>query len=80
MLQSSHQSTRPRGLASLRLFIGEKEGSPSVLWDTVVESADQDLPRLPDGFLGWLEEAHAITHDWFFKMIEGDLERQFDGS
>jgi hypothetical protein len=28
----------------------------------------------------WLNQAHALTEDWFSKFIEGDLERDFAGA
>jgi hypothetical protein len=29
------------------------------------------------GFGGWIDAAHEITDEWFFKLIEGELERSF---
>ena len=58
---------------------GRKEGEPAVLWETTVQSVGSDLPDMPDGFPAWVDAAHEITHDWFFKLIEGELERRFDG-
>lgn len=26
----------------------------------------------------WAIKAHDLTHDWFFKIIEGDLEKRFE--
>jgi uncharacterized protein (TIGR04255 family) len=68
----------PSGVISLRFVTGEKEGKRSLIWETVVRS-ESDLPSLPDGFAGWIDSAHAITDDWFFKLIEGELERRFTG-
>jgi uncharacterized protein (TIGR04255 family) len=34
---------------------------------------------MPKGFANWIDAAHAITDDWFFKLIEGELERRFSG-
>jgi uncharacterized protein (TIGR04255 family) len=34
---------------------------------------------MPAGFEGWLDAAHTIIHDWFFKLIEGDLRKEFQG-
>jgi uncharacterized protein (TIGR04255 family) len=44
-----------------------------------VQSAGADLPDMPKGFPAWVDAAHEITHDWFFKLIEGELERRFEG-
>jgi uncharacterized protein (TIGR04255 family) len=34
---------------------------------------------MPASFSKWLDEAHDLTDEWFFKMIEGELERRFAG-
>ncbi|WP_242529248.1 hypothetical protein [Methylacidimicrobium sp. B4] len=34
-------------------------------------------PSIPDGFSRWLDKAHDLTDDWFFKLIEGELESTF---
>ena len=42
-----------------------------------MSQADQ-LPKVPAEFPEWLASAHEITDDWFFKLIDGELERRFD--
>jgi len=32
---------------------------------------------MPAGFATWLDAAHNVIHDTFFKMVEGRLEEQF---
>lgn len=44
-----------------------------------MQSSGKDVPAMPNKFEEWLESAHNITHNWFFKLIEGDLEREFRG-
>ena len=58
---------------------GQKEDKSAILWETTVQSAGDDLPNMPDGFPDWFDAAHEITDDWFFKLIEGELERRFEG-
>ena len=70
-----------------RVFLGlatgqqRKEGGsqPALIWETRVHSTGDDVPDMPDGFENWLETAHDLTHDWFFKLIKGDLEKEFRG-
>ena len=59
--------------------MGQKEGSPAVVWETVIQSSGVDVPHIPDDFGEWLDGAHAIADDWFFKLIDGELERRFAG-
>jgi uncharacterized protein (TIGR04255 family) len=77
--QSSFKCEKPRGLINTRFATGQKSNVSALVWETTVESVGDDLPNMPKAFEGWLDAAHAITDDWFFKMIEGQLERRFSG-
>lgn len=77
--QSSFNCQTPKGLINIRFATGHKNNIPAIVWETTLESTGNDLPKMPDAFGGWLDAAHEITDDWFFKMIEGDLERRFSG-
>lgn len=76
-LHSSFICQNPKGLVTVRFASGQKEARPALLWETLVESKSDSVPTMPEGFGGWIDAAHAITDDWFFKLIEGDLERSF---
>lgn len=75
----AYQTKRPKGTITLRLGIGKKKGNKALVWETAVQSVDEELPSLPNGFRAWLKAAHNITDDWFFRLIEGELEREFAG-
>ena len=75
--QCSFKSIKPKGLISIRFATGQKSHDPALVWETTVESSGDDLPEMPSAFEGWLDASHDITDDWFFKMIEGELERRF---
>ncbi|QLA17176.1 TIGR04255 family protein [Desulfolutivibrio sulfoxidireducens] len=77
--QTSFNCQNPNGLISIRFATAHKDNAPVVVWETIVETIENDLPELPTHFCKWLDAAHAITDDWFFKMIEGELERRFSG-
>jgi len=78
-LQSSFVCRNPNGLVTVRFASGQKEARPALLWETLVESKDGGVPAMPAGFASWIDTAHTITDDWFFKIIEGELERRFSG-
>ena len=78
-VQNSFICAKPKGIMNVRFATGQKGNTPAIVWETTVESAGGDLPNMPSGFEKWIDEAHAITDDWFFKMIQGDLERRFSG-
>lgn len=75
--QTSFVCTRPEGLLTLKIGAGKKEERNAVIWETIIESREEEVPTLPEDFNSWADAAHRVTTDWFFKMIEGDLERRF---
>lgn len=77
--QSSFDCQIPKGLVNIRFATAQKNNIPAVVWETIVESIGEDLPEMPKSFDAWLDSAHDITDDWFFKMIEGELQRSFSG-
>jgi len=77
--QTAFKCENPCGLINIRFATGQKSNAPAVVWDTTVESTVDDLPKMPQALAGWLDAAHDISDDWFFKMIEGELERRFSG-
>lgn len=77
--QASFPHDDPGGLMTLRLATGQRSSKPALIWETLVQTARDQVPAIPDGFSGWLNKAHDLTDDWFFKLIEGDLERRFSG-
>ncbi len=44
----------------------------------MVESVSEDFPKVQDEIFAWVKEAHDLTDDWFFKLIEGELLRRFE--
>ena len=77
--QASFLTDDPVGIITLRFAIGSYKDKPALIWETLVQVAREHIPTIPDGFSEWLEKAHDLTDDWFFKMIEGELERRFSG-
>jgi uncharacterized protein (TIGR04255 family) len=77
--QSTFRCSNPKGRASIRFATGQKEGKPAIIWETMVQSSENDVPPMPSGFEAWIDDAHTITNDWFFKLIAGELERRFSG-
>lgn len=72
-LHSSFICQNPKGLVTVRFASGQKEARPALLWETLVESRGDSVPPMPEGFGGWIDAAHAITDDWFFKSLRENL-------
>ena len=77
--QASFAHKEPDGTVTIRFATGLKDGKPALIWETLVQSAGSQVSDLRTGFPKWLDGAHNITDDWFFKLIEGELERRFSG-
>ena len=75
--ESSFHCTQPPGRIQLKFAIGKASDRPALVWETTIGAVRSDLPSMPDGFEQWLDDAHTLTGDWFFKLIAGDLQRSF---
>jgi uncharacterized protein (TIGR04255 family) len=76
--QGTFQLTEFPGSVTVHFAIAKKDDLPVVIWGTVVQSTGDQIADLSLEFPAWLENAHSITEDWFFGMIEGELERRFE--
>jgi len=68
----------PRGVGSIRLGTGTKKERPALIWDLNITSSNNECPQNIEHFKNWLITAHDVAEKWFFALIEGDLERQFE--
>lgn len=77
-LRFSFGCIKPKGTVHLRFVRGKKDKSGALIWETMVQSISQDVPRAKNEIANWVNEAHILTDDWFFKLIEGELLRRFE--
>ena len=77
--QSSFLHDDPGGLVTLRFAVGKHKDKPALIWETLVQAGHDRMPSIPGGFSEWIDKAHGLTNDWFFKLIEGELEKRFSG-
>jgi uncharacterized protein (TIGR04255 family) len=73
----SYPSEKPKGIVSLRFFRGKRFNKDSLLWETMVSVNDEETLNAKGNIIKCLEEAHDLTHNWFFKIISGELEKRF---
>jgi uncharacterized protein (TIGR04255 family) len=74
----SFTSTKPKGTVHIRFTRGKIKESDTLIWETAVQSTSDDVPKNQDEIANWIKEAHNLTDDWFFKLIEGELLRRFE--
>lgn len=74
----SFRSSKPKGAVYLRFVRGKKKESDALIWETMVQSVSEEVPEIPAEMDEWLNNAHDLTDDWFFKLIEGELLGRFE--
>ena len=81
-MRTSFPSVSPSGHISLRIARGTKKkddiAADALIWEITVHSSGKDSPKSKEAIPTWIDQAHDLTDDWFFKLIEGELERRFE--
>lgn len=77
-LKLSFHSALPKGAMDIRIRRGKKAETDALVWETIFRSLGDDTPISEDEIIAWVEKAHELTDDWFFKLIEGDLLKEFE--
>jgi len=77
-LRFSFPCSAPKGEFRLRFVRGKRKDRDALIWETIVKSVGEDAPQARDRISAWIKGAHDLAvYGWFFKMIEGDLEKEF---
>ena len=76
-MQISFTCSEPPGAVAVGFATGQRDDEPAIVWETLVHSTDGQIPPMPQRFADWIDAAHIIAHDWFIKLIEGDLLQEF---
>ncbi|MBU4293342.1 MAG: TIGR04255 family protein [Actinobacteria bacterium] len=67
------ESTKPKGIISLRFSKGKKLNIDSLIWELVMQTRSFEEKVSIKFLKDWIKKSHDLTDDWFFKLIEGDL-------
>lgn len=73
----SFRTVKPKGEVNLRFARGKVKENDALIWETIVKSESEDVPKIPEKIREWLNNSHNLTNDWFFKLIEGELLERF---
>jgi uncharacterized protein (TIGR04255 family) len=82
-LTFSFECEKPKGSLNFRIFQGKKIDdsgkiiSDALIWEITIQSKENNLLDIPAKLDQWLEEAHTVTHNWFFTLVHGELLRGF---
>ena len=77
-LRFSFPAKKPKGAVHLRFVRGKRKNVDALIWETHVQSVGEETPKTEEQISSWVIDAHTLTDDWFFKMIEGELLRRFE--
>jgi len=75
-----HRCSSPKGTINLKFSRGKSERSDAevLLWDNFFYTRLNDVPAMPSELGDWLNQAHSVAEDWFFKLIsKGQLLERF---
>ena len=77
-LRFSFASSMLKGAMHLRFARGAKGTVEALVMETMVQSIEADAPKTCGEIMDWVQDAHDLAEDWFFKLIEGELQRRFE--
>ncbi len=66
------------GFIHLRFARGKIKASDALIWETMVQLKGPNVPNSKENIINWVKDAHDLTDDWFFKLIEGNLLKRFE--
>lgn len=69
---------KPLGTTTLAFASGKSKGADSLIWETIVKSNPISAVYDVKNIVSWIDDAHEITHDCFFKTIDGNLRKRFE--
>lgn len=83
----TYDLSEPLGRGVIRIGTGlrkdtQPENQPVSVFELEVRSENDennDIWTSPQKFTTWLDQAHAVTHEWFFSLIDGQLRNHYEG-
>ncbi len=79
-LNVSYALEKPMGTLSIAANLGQFEGKPAFIQQTLIQSFGELVPTEANGFTPWLEEAHVVAENCFQTFCKGALMEQFGKS
>ena len=79
-LNVSYVLDRPVGNLALALNLGQFEGKPAFIQQTLIQSFGELTPADLDSFNPWLDEAHGVAENCLHVFCKGNLMEKFLGA
>jgi len=71
---------RPLGNVMLSANLGQIDGRPAYIMQSVIQSVGETVPQEESGIEVWLEEAHETAEHCFMTLYKGELLQKFCGN
>lgn len=79
-LNLSYVLDKPMGNLAIAVNLGQFEGKPAFIQQTLIQSFGELAPSDGSGFTPWLEEAHTAAENCFQVFYKGALIEKFGGA
>jgi uncharacterized protein (TIGR04255 family) len=79
-LNLAYALEKPIGNLALQMQLGQVEGKPAYILQSLVQSHGELVPAELESFMGWLEDAHEVSLNCFHTLCKGTLMEKFMGS
>jgi uncharacterized protein (TIGR04255 family) len=79
-LNLSYALEKPMGNLAISANLGQFEGKPAYIQQTLIQSFGELAPSDAAGFTPWLEEAHTVAETCFQVFCKGELMEKFTGA
>lgn len=79
-LNVSYALEKPMGNLAVSVNMGQFEGKPAFIQQTLIQSFGDLVPTDATTFAAWLEEAHGVAENCFHVFCKGSLMEKFCGS
>lgn len=79
-LNLAYALNRPVGNVMLSANLGQIDGTPAYIIQSVTQSVGETVPQEEAGMEQWLEEAHEVAEHCFLSLSKGDLLKKFCGN
>jgi uncharacterized protein (TIGR04255 family) len=66
------------GVGLLRFSSGTKNQAPALIWQIVIRTPDDKVPKDTRSLTTWIDAAHEVVDRWFFTLIRGELLKTFE--
>ena len=73
-----YKTDSPRGSILLQFVKGKKaDGEEGLVWNIIIRSRGDEVSTHISELKKWVDDAHTLSNDWFFKLIDGELLERF---